>query len=63
MSTTKLLSLDEIGALAHRVLLANGANEETARVLADVIVSAERDGHGGHGFKQLLSYAVSISEG
>ena len=63
MSDTKSLSLEEIGALAHRVLRANGANEETSQVLADVIVSAEREGHGGHGLKQLLSYSASIRDG
>ena len=63
MSTSMVLSLEEIGALAYRVLVDSGANEETSRVLSDVIVSAERDGHGSHGLKQLLSYSASIRDG
>lgn len=63
MVESKILSLEEINKLARRVLFSNGANEETSRVLADVIMTAERDGHANHGFKQLPSYVASISGG
>lgn len=63
MSATKLLSLQAIGALAHRVLLAGGANEEAAQLLADLLVSVERDGPRSHGLRMLPSYATSIRDG
>ena len=63
MSGSKILSLEEIDELAVRVLLANGANEETAQVLADVITTTERDGPRSHGLNMLPSYAASISGG
>ena len=34
MSTSMVLSLEEIGAMAYRVLVDSGANEETSRVLS-----------------------------
>lgn len=61
MSDSKSLGLEEVGALVHRVLLANGANEETAKVLAGVITLVERDGPRSHGLALLPSYATSIS--
>lgn len=63
MAKTKRLSLEEIGSLAHRVLLTSGASEETAQVLAKLLVSVERDGPRSHGLNMLPSYAMSISNG
>ena len=41
--TTVSLSLDEIFDLAKKTLLANGCDDETASILADLIMKAERD--------------------
>ena len=50
------LSLDEIYNLAKKTLLANGCDEETANILADLITKAERDGSLSHGLFRLPSY-------
>ena len=63
MAETTTLRLAEIDALVRRVLLASGANAETAEVIADVIASAERDGPKSHGLAGLPSYAMSIRDG
>ena len=63
MTESRILGLEEIGEIVKHTLLTNGANEETSQVLANVIMSAERDGHTSHGFKQLPSYVSSIREG
>ena len=60
MTESRILGLEEIGEIVKHTLLTNGANEETSQVLANVIMSAERDGHTSHGFKQLPSYVSSI---
>ena len=44
MSTVSL-TLDAIFDLAKKTLLANGCDDETASILADLIMKAERDGH------------------
>jgi len=46
---TLSLTLDEIFELAKKTLLANGCDEETATILADLIMRAERDGSLSHG--------------
>ena len=43
MATTAL-TLDEIYALAHDAMTANGCNDENASALADIVMRAERDG-------------------
>ena len=43
MATTPL-TLDEIYALAHDAMTANGCNDENASALADIVTRAERDG-------------------
>ena len=55
--------MKEIGSLTIRVLLANGANEETAQILADLLTVVERDGPRSHGLSMLTSYAASIRGG
>ena len=59
MSTVSL-SLNEIFDLAKKTLLANGCDEENASVLADIIMSAERDGATSHGLFRLPSYVASL---
>jgi delta1-piperideine-2-carboxylate reductase len=63
MDDTTILDLKEIDTLVRRVLLASGANAETAEVIAEVIMSAERDGPKSHGLAGLPSYAMSIRDG
>jgi delta1-piperideine-2-carboxylate reductase len=63
MAEVMTLSLEEIGSLAQRVLLASGANDETAQVLTDLIRLVERDGPRSHGLAMLPSYATSIRDG
>jgi len=41
---TLSLTLDEIFELAKKTLLSNGCDEETATILAELIMKAERDG-------------------
>ncbi|MGD9942642.1 MAG: Ldh family oxidoreductase [Burkholderiaceae bacterium] len=48
-SDTQLLALEEVRALAREVLSAHQVEEETASVMADRIVQAERDGPASHG--------------
>ena len=57
------LSLDEIYNLAKKTLLANGCDEETANILADLITKAERDGSLSHGLFRLPSYVSGIKSG
>ena len=58
--TTVSLDLNEIFDLAKKTLLANGCDEENASVLADIIMSAERDGATSHGLFRLPSYVASL---
>ena len=43
------LTLNEIYDLAKKTLVANGCDNETASILADLIGNAERDGSVSHG--------------
>ena len=60
---TVSLSLDEIFALAKKTLLANGCDEETATILADLIMKAERDGSLSHGLFRLPAYVLGLKSG
>ena len=57
------LSLDEIYNLSKKTLLANGCDEETANILADLITKAERDGSLSHGLFRLPSYVSGLKSG
>ncbi len=61
--TTVSLSLDEIFDLAKKTLLANGCDEETASILADLIMKAERDGSLSHGLFRLPAYVAGLKSG
>ena len=56
-------SLDEIYDLAKITLLANGCDEETANILADLIMKAERDGSLSHGLFRLPAYVSGLKSG
>ena len=60
---TVSLSLDEIFALARKTLLANGCDEETASILSDLIMKAERDGSLSHGLFRLPAYVTGLKSG
>ena len=62
MSTVSL-TLDEIFDLAKKTLLANGCDDETASILADLIMKAERDGSLSHGLFRLPAYIAGLKSG
>jgi len=57
------LTLDEIFDLAKKTLLANGCDDETASILADLIMKAERDGSLSHGLFRLPAYVSGLKSG
>ncbi len=61
--TTVSLTLDEILDLAKKTLLANGCDEETALILAELIMKAERDGSLSHGLFRLPAYISGLKSG
>ena len=60
---TVSLKLDEIFDLAKKTLLANGCDDETASVLADLLMKAERDGSLSHGLFRLPAYVSGLKSG
>ena len=61
--TTTSLSLKEIYDLAKKTLLANSCDDETASILADLIMKAERDGSLSHGLFRLPAYVSGLKSG
>ena len=62
MSTVSL-TLDEILDLAKKTLLANDCDNETASILAELIMKAERDGSLSHGLFRLPAYVIGLKSG
>ena len=62
MSKTSL-SLDEIYALAHDTMMANGCDEANAGALADIVMRAERDGSHSHGLFRVPGYVKALRSG
>ena len=62
MSTVSL-TLDEIFNLAKKTLLSNLCDDETATILADLIMKAERDGSLSHGLFRLPAYVSGLKSG
>ena len=60
---TLSLTLDEIFELAKKTLLSNACDEETATILADLIMKAERDGSLSHGLFRLPAYVSGLKSG
>ena len=60
---TVSLSLNEIHELAKKTLLTNGCDDETANILADLIMKAERDGSLSHGLFRLPAYVSGLKSG
>jgi len=61
--TTVSLSLNKILELAKKTLLANGCDDETASILAELIMKAERDGSLSHGLFRLPAYVSGLKSG
>tara|TARA_Y100000590_G_scaffold105872_1_gene120545 strand:+ start:2885 stop:3883 length:999 start_codon:yes stop_codon:yes gene_type:complete len=57
------LTLDEIFDLAKKTLLCNNCDDETASILADLIMKAERDGSLSHGLFRLPAYVLGLRSG
>ena len=60
---TVSLTLDEIFNLAKKTLLSNHCDDETATILADLIMKAERDGSLSHGLFRLPAYVSGLKSG
>jgi delta1-piperideine-2-carboxylate reductase len=60
---TVALKLDEIFDLAKKTLSANSCDDETASILADLIMKAERDGSLSHGLFRLPAYVSGLKSG
>jgi len=60
---TTSISLKEIHDLAKKTLLANNCDDETASILADLIMKAERDGSLSHGLFRLPAYVAGLKSG
>jgi len=61
--STVPLTLEEIFDLAKKTLLANGCDDETASILAELITKAERDGSLSHGLFRLPAYVLGLKSG
>ena len=62
MGTTSL-TLDEIHALAHDAMTANGCDDANAAALADIVMRAERDGSHSHGLFRIPGYVKALRSG
>ena len=57
------LTLEDLHALAQRILVAHNTNADTAGKVAQAITLAEADGQHGHGASRLPSYAAQAKSG
>lgn len=57
------LSLDELHALAHRILVAHNTSAANAACVAGALTLAEADGQAGHGASRLPLYAAQAKSG
>ncbi len=60
---TVSLTLNDIYDLAKKTLLANNCDDETASILAELIMKAERDGSLSHGLFRLPAYVSGLKSG
>jgi len=60
---TVSLTLDDIYNLAKKTFLANACDDETASILSDLIMKAERDGSLSHGLFRLPAYVSGLKSG
>jgi delta1-piperideine-2-carboxylate reductase len=57
------LTLEEIYALAHATMVANGCDESNAAALADIVMRAEKDGSHSHGLFRVPGYVKALRSG
>ncbi len=57
------LSFDDLHALVARILVHAGMSDANARIVAYVVVSAERDGAHSHGLFRLPGYLSTLRSG
>lgn len=62
-SKTERMSSSELVALIFRVLTRHGVSDENARILAEVVSAAERDGTLSHGLLRLPGYVSTLKSG
>ena len=62
-SPAPVLSVEAIGALAHRALVVNGFSDEHAVAIAQLVAAAERDGCPSHGLMRVPTYVSSVRSG
>jgi len=62
MSTISL-TLNEIYVLANKTLVSNNCDKETADIVANLIMKAERDGSLSHGLFRLPAYVAGLKSG
>jgi delta1-piperideine-2-carboxylate reductase len=63
MTDLTRLTLDQVHALAWRVLRVHGVSEDQARAIADTVTAAERDDCKSHGLFRLPGYVSSVRSG
>lgn len=61
--STQSLTLDEIYALIHSTMRANGCDDANASALADIMTRAERDGSHSHGLFRVPGYVKALRSG
>ncbi len=57
------LSLDEIYELAKKTFSHNGCDDETSKIMADLVMKAERDGSLSHGLFRVPAYISGLKSG
>ena len=60
---TELMSLDDIYALAEKVLTSAGCDADNAAAIASTVARAERDGSASHGLFRIPGYVGSLRSG
>jgi delta1-piperideine-2-carboxylate reductase len=63
LEAAKRVSVEELSGLVEAALAGNGFSPSNARVLADVIVAAERDGSKSHGLFRVKGYLAEVAGG
>ncbi len=59
----EILKTDEAQALVAKALEQSGTSADVAETVANALVRAEADGHGGHGLSRVPSYAAQARTG
>ena len=57
------LTLNEIYELAKKTFSHNGCDDETSKIMADLVMKAERDGSLSHGLFRVPAYISGLKSG